>query len=95
VYALNGGFVIVQTAVATFKTTECANITDHSFCATLIPKLRTLNASTEEAIKAAKDFVLANPNLDASALYNAAVVATEAFAKFASDNGVQPAGATP
>lgn len=88
VYALKGGFIIVQSAVANFKTTECPSVASHPYCATLIPKLRAYNAAAETAIQNAQTFVLANPSLDASVLYNAAVQATEAFANFATQNGV-------
>ena len=88
VYTLKGGFIIVQSAVANFKTTECPSVTSHPYCATLIPKLRSYNKAAETAIDTAKTFVLANPTLDASVLYNAAVQATEAFANFATQNGV-------
>lgn len=89
VYALKGGFIIVQTAAAQFKTTECPAINSQPWCASVIPQLRSYNAAAETAIETARQFVLANPKADPSTFYNAAVTATEAYAKFATTIGVK------
>lgn len=88
VYALKGGYIIVGKAVAQFKTTECPAVNSQPWCATLIPQFRSYNAKAGDAINAAEAFVKDNPTLSPGALYNAAVTATETFAKFATDNGV-------
>lgn len=89
VYALKGGFIIVQSAVAKFKATECPAIDSQPWCASVIPQVRVYNKAAEDAIATAKAFVIANPKADASTFYNAAVTATEAYAKFATTIGVQ------
>jgi hypothetical protein len=89
VYALKGGFIIVQSAVAKFKATECPAIDSQPWCASVIPQVRVYNKAAEDAIATAKAFVLANPKADASTFYQAAVTATEAYAQFATTIGVQ------
>lgn len=91
VYAARGGYAIALAAAVQFKETQCPSVKSHSFCATLIPKLRQADAQAKVAFDAAEDFVRKNPTLDASALIDAATKAALAFAQIETLAGIKPA----
>lgn len=73
VYVLETGYTAVQSAAVAFKNTQCKSVTDlGGKCATIVPKLRELNARALAAIKPVEDYVRANPTLDVTSLITTA-----------------------